>query len=538
MKKQWLAVIRDDDISVAKVAAGKNKEMKVMSLSVYRLPENGLSLNEQSQDFAGIKDWLHRQRVPLKQLKLAVSNFGLITRVIALPQMTNNDLEKLITDHIDQYFTLNIQNYLIDYRVLNKYWENGKPMINVLLAAFPREKMQAVWSLCRYLGFEPMVLDLTADCLARLYSHLAIPGDMAIVSLNGDKVEFVLLENGVFFLYSDMEMDMRTVSQNIDRKISEQKLSAIKLESEGEQDSLPVFQENKIFAPSPEEMTLYLSSYTDDAELFSAQDTPLFNNLQENKTGNVQELSEEKGSWDDREQILNELIGLEAEAWDEVNAPRDKNKRPEELSFQPADFFEEEDRDIFPNNQRDTHFDFDLKGDDPYFSLNDLGFSIEPLPNENQAEEQEDFRQAAMLIEKKSEEPEEFALEDLFVPMESLEEELVITLTQQQVDDDTEDSLENKAELKKNLNPVLTTLSELLSFFAARHFGQTVHSIYLTGEFCTLPYLEEIFQENLGVKTAVGFPNGWKPRFEGNSRNFADGWQKYGSIYGLALRED
>ncbi|NLI91834.1 MAG: pilus assembly protein PilM [Peptococcaceae bacterium] len=825
MKKHWLAVIRDHNLSIARVAAGRNHEMKVMFLSEYNSEGTGHTETGESfdLDFGGIKNWLQRQRVPLKQLKLAVSSFGLITRVIALPKMTNNDLEKLITDHIDQYFTFNVQNYIIDYRVLNKYWENEKPMINVLMAAFPRERMENVWSLCQYLGFEPMVVDLTADCLARLYSNLAekvqgtrspdsepgtIPGDMAIVSLNGDKVEFVLLENGVFFLYSDMELDLRTVSADINQKISEQVHLTTKLEEDKvpflrlEKEEVPLPQsgelllqprvqatfEGNLFAAGSEKITLNLSSYTDDVKLLSSQDDTT-NLLQDNIE--VGEKSEDKAlsmtgiGFEDmqeiapgdvsvpldftvrevRERLLNQLIGLEDQERGREDHDFAGNKEDDDFDFRLEDFYEDDDEDFFTSDKKITNFDIDPKADNSYFSLNELGFSQEPwkeikdsntysvesvvdetenenffaeeieevkasqptsneeflhivdedvfmdlakalpqldfsivqnqqdqqtgipllemesveevpvsshdVPGDNFEEnfvednlllldeEKDDFKQAALLINHKKEEQEEFVLEDLFVPLENLDEELAITLTNQQMakqedlpEDSEEDglysllqdfpeftledipelqleslpelpleglpeispeemeqlgsnaviheestsqgsekreelidldrSLQNelktvppitipigieeksifdnldlnmgagglekiearlmdrdpKDELEDNLSPVLSTLSELLSFFAARHFGQTVHSVYLTGEFCNLPYLEDIFRENLGVNTVIGFPNGWKPRFEGNSKALAGEWQKYGSLYGLALRED
>jgi type IV pilus assembly protein PilM len=36
----------------------------------------------------------------------------------------------------------------------------------------------------------------------------------------------------------------------------------------------------------------------------------------------------------------------------------------------------------------------------------------------------------------------------------------------------------------------------------------------------------------------IGFPDGWKPKFKGNSKTMMANWQKYGDLYGLALRED
>jgi len=996
MKNQWLAVIRDHDLSVARVAAGRNKEMKVMFLSDFKSAGTESKTGEVPiQDFAGIKNWLQKNHVPLKKLKLAVSSLGLITRIIALPQMTNDDLEMLITDHIDQYFTLNVQNYIIDYRILNKYWENERPMINVLLAAFPRERMEVIWSLCQYLGFEPMVVDLTADCLARLYSNLtekvqktrspdsqpgAFPGDIAIVSLHADKVEFVLLANGTFFLYSDMELDLQAVSDRLDRMMKlDQKIQGnwndqvqashqaedipghrndqisledtlhdnepiladdtdrqdaivqqddiisdekTKLEDENyvkdenipedvtvpEDETPPIEAESispaiveprwgtLIFAPDTGEIKLNLSSYTDDIQLISAEEagyddirssyptdiqqdepvpeiddtsilSPEVNSGPEAGTEDTREVRFENvdelpGSdvWYDRDQLLNQLIGLEeskqdlltdrenitifdwdstaksffatkatngfADIQDNIDSQSEKVLpegsaedliEVERMFFDgidegPAGLFKDESTDAdvqFPdvlepetdsvgfnveeeineptdyqdkNQEQNTEDLFALTDDDIFLdlakALPQLDFSIglqqddqpEPVelldlgksglpfndinnitlgdsilaPNEDntqtennffdedpiwiEEDEEEDrsgFRQAAITIRPSNEEQEEFILEDLFVPLDSLDEELAITLTKQDlakqenlpeeletlaeaspgsmmeqndnpidqhlseeefsklenlseeasdnenilnsfVEEDnysqdifdsladlqeislgdiSEVSLENipevsfddfsntgsdsngqpltdeagdlrlsrqdttvlnlaetssleekleriqvldtdqlpnpnnekpfllssigmgernifdnldlsimiigteragtdlsdrnpKEELEFSLSPVLATLSELLSFFAARHFGQTVHTIYLTGEFCDLPGLEEIFQENLGIRTQTGFPNGWKPQFEGSSKVFAAQWQKYGSLYGLALRED
>ncbi|MDA8227961.1 MAG: pilus assembly protein PilM [Desulfitobacterium hafniense] len=235
-KKHWIAVVRGKRWVVAKVSRRKFK------LNIHRLAEfNGenpypiefiegtqssqtaLQLAEQKgeEEFKNqLLHWLKQNKVPLKKLNLAISCPGVITRMITLPILSAKDLDKLLTEQVDQYFTFNIADYVVDYRILEKFVEDGQERLRILLAALPKYQWEKQWELWKNLGLSPKVTDLAADCLARLYSRVSRRGDektnseseklpdIAIVDLGVDRVEFVLLEHGVFFLYSDMEINL------------------------------------------------------------------------------------------------------------------------------------------------------------------------------------------------------------------------------------------------------------------------------------------------------------------------------------------
>lgn len=274
--------------------------------------------------------------------------------MITLPLMSAQDLDILLTEQVDQYFTLNIQDYVVDYRVLERIVEDGEPRQRVLLAALPKYQWQALWAEWETIGFKPEVVDLAADGLARLYSQLTLKGltkknkvdlesplDIAIIELSADRVEFVLLEHGVLFLYSDLDASLN----QLDQVITAVKATAQEL-GQGE------------------------SGGSDDADLQTAK----------------------------------------LHAW-------------------------------------------------------------------------------------------------------------------------------AKIEVETGLRSVLQSLSEFFSFFAARHFGKSIDRIYLTGDYSDLPFIQEIFQSNLEVFTQVGFPDAWRPRFSRRIRTLQKNGTKYGSLYGLALRE-
>ena len=372
-QKQWLAVVRGNHWVVAKVAR-RNLKLDILRLSefhgqsVFELPneqnlssESELTVEESSQEeksLAGgkkadvLKTWLHKNHVPINKLRLAVSCPGVITRMVTLPLISNHDLDKLLTEQVEQYFTLNISDYVVDYRLLDRLVEDGELRQRVLLAALPKYHWEALWSEWEEIGFKPKVVDLAADGLARLYSKLSLNDlmktkveseaslDLAIIDLNADRVEVILLEHGVFFLYSDIEVSLEVLDQ-VKKDVS--------ASSEG----------------------------IGDGQL---EETDL------------------------------DLQTAKLHAW-------------------------------------------------------------------------------------------------------------------------------AKTEVEMTLRNVLQSLSEFFGFFAARHFGKSIDRIYITGDYSDLPFLEEIFQSNLEIFTQVGFPNAWRPRFSRSVKTYQKNGMKYGSLYGLAMRE-
>ena len=363
---QWLAVVRGKRWTLAKIVHRKLK-VNILWLSEFRgessiqetngeqfgeLLDNDTELdrnqetNAQSQDshVGQCRNWLLKQKVPLKKLRLAISCPGIIIRIITLPLMSSKDLKTLLTDRVDQYFTLNIADYLVDYRLVQNFKEDGQMRQRILLAAIPRYHWEQILKTFEEIGIKPKVVDLAADSLTRLYGKLSaqkvraqVNGqsvqfkDIAVIDLEADRVEFILLEEGKFFLYSDLEVDLR--------------------------------------------------------------------------------------------------------ALDGLVLPKESKEKSE----------------------------FDGEG-----------------------------------------------------------------LSQERLHDEVENVIA----------PVLRTLEEFLTFFAARHFGKSIDRIFLTGEYADCPFLAELFETNLEIEAYVGFPHNWRPYFSPKVRGKQQEWMKYGSLYGLALRED
>lgn len=130
---------------------------------------------ELREDQAGpaqcLKKWLRQQKVPQREIPVVFSCRGVITRVIILPEIGRKDLERLLSEQADQYFTFDLRDYLVDYRVLEHFVDNGEGRLRVLLAALPKQRWEKFWYLCLEAGVKPKVVDLASDSIARLYAE-------------------------------------------------------------------------------------------------------------------------------------------------------------------------------------------------------------------------------------------------------------------------------------------------------------------------------------------------------------------------------
>lgn len=386
-RKLSVAVVQGQKWTLAQVIQDKTK-LKVVKLSQYSMEENNKgaydamsfekTLSDDSTTTIGsesidsepivkLKDWLKQQKVPLTKLRMAFSCPGTITRIITLPIMSNKDLNKLLTEQVSQYFTFNIADYLVDYRIVDVFEEEGQKRQRILLAALPMVQWKQFCSNLDALGLKPTVIDLTADSLARLYGKLSNSKTSIKLPLISVKLPF--------------EIPLKNFSKKL----------------------------TKLITKKPSKKILKKVAELNDRALDIA------------------------------------IVDLGTE-------------RVEFVVLEKGLFFLYSDQEV--------------------------------------------------------------ALEGLKTPLEG------------------EEMNDSNAEIEDALHPVLRTLGEFLTFFAARHYGKSIDKIFLTGELADLPTVKELFETSLEIETQQGFPDNWKPDFVRQAQEQQQDWMKFGSLYGLAMRED
>jgi Tfp pilus assembly PilM family ATPase len=469
---QWLAVVRDEHWIAAKVKRNR-KKMEICYFAETDIPynqekagitppneddpqdgqENSAHLSDSLESFQQLRAWLKQEKIPSNRLQIAFSCAGVITRVIVLPEMGRKDMNRLLTEQVEQYFTLSIQDYLVDYRILDHFIEDGEARIRVLLAALPKDPWEKFWQTCEKAGLNLDKVDLAIDSMMRLYAwseELTAHGKRLIrnrrAMLKGQRIYWknALLKN----LPEPVAAGLRSRTRKLKpAKLKKKSLLSIsskrKPKREKTKTASEIVQDTAIVALNQSRAEIVI---LEQGIFFLYSDLPF--------------------QWNPTDMSAKLLITGESS----LNMPQD-NRNFLSLEMEPMLVYHEPEA---TTEDKNTMFEETREHSEDGHATSETG---DPSSG---------FRE----------------------------------------------------ELEEALTPVIRVLMEFINFFAARHFGKPVDAIYLTGEYSDIPVLTDVFTENLGIETYVGFPHDWQPKFVNKAKPKQEHWMKYADLYGLALRGD
>ncbi|WP_243124414.1 hypothetical protein [Clostridium sp. AWRP] len=125
---------------------------------------------------------------------------SIITRIIETPVMNKKELAGFIKNNIEEYFSVNMNEYLYDYEVISL---TNKDKMTIMLAVVPRIKLKQVLDFIKYCGLVPQSIGIYPDSVSNLFldeDYCSI----AVIDANVEKTTLTILDKGKIFLYSNI----------------------------------------------------------------------------------------------------------------------------------------------------------------------------------------------------------------------------------------------------------------------------------------------------------------------------------------------
>lgn len=195
----------EDNFQVAVVS--KNfKKITLKSVDTF-IPvyEGGNLLYNSEENINQIEKLLSERKVKSKKAKAVISLEGIITRLIETPFLGKKDLKKFISNNLSEYFTVNLNDYYFDYKVISSKGRKNKKL-NVVLCAFPRTKLNDIYSFVESCDLDCEKITIYPDSIASMFQYLK-EQSVAVLDLNENKNIITILDNGNIFLYSTLQSD-------------------------------------------------------------------------------------------------------------------------------------------------------------------------------------------------------------------------------------------------------------------------------------------------------------------------------------------
>lgn len=163
---------------------------------------DGGTVSESEDTIKIIANFIKKEKITTKNVYINISDQSIVLRLVKVPQMSKRDLKDYLDMEISQYLPVDIKANIYDYKVLNTFEAEDKKMMDLLLTSVSRELILNYMQLFKKAGLNPLVVDVYPNSIARVFSGHE-DGDIAVVDLNGNSIDFVILKEGKLFMYSN-----------------------------------------------------------------------------------------------------------------------------------------------------------------------------------------------------------------------------------------------------------------------------------------------------------------------------------------------
>ena len=211
-----------------KIVEGKYSKDK---LSVYKMAQVETPM-------AAIEDGaIIDERALVNVLQVAINQLGIkskdaivtsnsssiIDREIIIPSVDESEMESVIKYEIQQYLPINLDEYIVEYVVVDKLVDSEGPKLKVNVISYPKDMVNGYYKLIKSLGLNPYVLDVTYNSLKKIVNHTGIiknngqvGGTVAFVDMGATSINVTIFKRGQL----DFTRVIKSGGETIDQALS------------------------------------------------------------------------------------------------------------------------------------------------------------------------------------------------------------------------------------------------------------------------------------------------------------------------------
>lgn len=180
--------IGNEQIKIAEVIRGTNT-IKINNFDVIQTPENSINdgmLLDKMNIGNLIKATLKEQKMSCKQVVFTVSSSKIITREVELPDLKPNKLKTIVTMNASEYFPVNLNDYVLDFYIIDKVVSDGETKLKVNLVAALSSVIDEYIGLADLIGLKIAGIDYTGNSLNNFAKKEKLEGNYMLLDIGSD----------------------------------------------------------------------------------------------------------------------------------------------------------------------------------------------------------------------------------------------------------------------------------------------------------------------------------------------------------------
>ncbi|QCX32668.1 hypothetical protein FDN13_02535 [Caloramator sp. E03] len=223
--------------SYVKIAEGKKgRRLKIMNCKELRLESeiNIVSdLYNETEILNALNKYFLENKISKFDVNVVLSGVtNLLVREIILPFVSQDRIYDMLKFESSQYFPVNIDKYILDYKIIEIIKEEKNKKLKLLVFAIPKIIIEQVIGIMKKLNMKINKIDIESNVLSRLSSKLEIGknDDAMLINIERSFLTCVIIKNNIIQLTKTYPFDIRDMLYNKDNynfKADEYKLNEL-----------------------------------------------------------------------------------------------------------------------------------------------------------------------------------------------------------------------------------------------------------------------------------------------------------------------
>lgn len=118
-----------------------------------------------------IKDVMHRENMRARNAKIIMSGTNIITRIYMIDKVAGESYDETIKKSIPQYLPVKLEEYRIDYKILQIVAVDGTEKYKVFVTGVPLTILKSYIDVLNGLSLRPVAVDIPANSTAKFFNR-------------------------------------------------------------------------------------------------------------------------------------------------------------------------------------------------------------------------------------------------------------------------------------------------------------------------------------------------------------------------------
>lgn len=124
-----------------------------------------------------ISEILKEENIKTKNVAFTLESTDAINREIVLPRVKPQDLVQMVGFEVEQYLPVELDKYILQYKIINEFEEGNMKKVTVLVVALPKSISEGYLNLSKNMGLTPCYLDTHFNALHKLLTPKILVND-------------------------------------------------------------------------------------------------------------------------------------------------------------------------------------------------------------------------------------------------------------------------------------------------------------------------------------------------------------------------